>query len=1569
MKKIASLLLPFLFGTTLFAAAPIIYGPNSSAQLLQPNLLFQSGGPTIVTGTQDPSSVATLGAKGDVFIRYGAGGGNVFTKQDAGVTTNWTLLAAGAGSVSSVGLALPASVFSVAGSPIVGAGTLTGSFTTQTANTVFAGPAAGGAVVPTFRALVAADIPALPYSTNVLTSAHIFVGSAGNVATDVAVSGDILITNAGVTSYNGVVPVAKGGTNSAAALNNNRVMVSSGGAIVENAALTGNRALATTAAGLPVVSATTDTELGYVSGVTSAIQTQLNAKLSSALTSAHLFVGSAGNVATDVALTGDIAITNAGVSSYAGTVPINRGGTGQTTATAAFDALSPLTTKGDVLGHTGASNTRLGVGADGTVLTASSVSGSGLAWVAPLVAWPVSDNTYQVYANADVTKLQKWSLGAQATGTTLTLSSGNTVNRSIAFPDFDGTLTILDAAQTITNHTIPAEGAGANTINGMAGNNFAYADAAGKLSSLPNWDADPSDNTFGADVYITYVMPAGPAIKKIHTFELEVDPAVASSISTVGFTLDQHVDRTGSGNNITAGTTNFSSGQSAEGTGTYDRLTAFNLSQTLGVGQVGTTTIGALVNMATAVGAGYTVPQISSVLHNLTIDATAVVTDVNTLNLGVNGNIAGNYRGGVLIHTGDVGGTYLGFDDNHTSGDVVGNYLSYASSSAGAITGGYQAFNASQSGDTGSWQGISLSQNGDSGNATVFNTALGNGAFTGKFGWNLLMGSGPTTGAGRIIEASLGTGSYNSLIGINLNMQDVVTTAGGVIGLNIGASGAGSVDSFQGLSVNWAGTITGNYQGATLSAQPGTTAIGATGLTVDLTNITTTAQKGGVVINDAQLSVSSNYNTSVFNPSPGFFNLNSVTGTYTVAAGFPVTNTGAIANILGPNLSIQDDVGPDAFGGFLGIALNGFLANTDIATGKTLDTTNGMIAVYSVAGPGTGTVNNANMFTAAGFVNGGGGPVTVVNEIGFNVVNGMCGMATNCWGVKVADAAADNSFAKNVVVEAVAPTNASVGLEVNSTTKAVLFPRMTTVQKNALTAVNGMQVYDTNIGAMECYMAGAWGACATGGGGGSVTSVALADGSGTPIYAISGSPVTTTGTLTFTLNTQAANVVFAGPAAGGAVQPTFRALVAADIPALPYASSTLTDAHIFVGNAGNVATDVAVTGDISITNAGVTAYAGTVPINKGGTGQVTAAAAFNALSPMTTLGDVIYGGAAGTGTRLAGNITAVKQFLSQTGTGAVSAAPVWGALSAADIPAPALTSAHIFVGSAGNVAADVAVTGDIAITNAGVTSYNGVVPTNKGGTGQDFSASTGLVKVAAGVMSAATLVDADVAAAAAIARSKLASGTANHVLINDGAGVMSSEAILAITRGGTGINAVGAAGNVLTSTGAAWVSAAPAAGAESSIEFYGDGPSAPVEDTDLGQHVWLYEAGLSEHLIANFKVPSNYVAGKPLTAKVSFYSYSAANDVLLQSVATLIKKNVDPIDDVTNQRTSTNAALTNTVAKQLREVVLDLTDATGNINAVAVAPGDIIKIDLTRGTDTDTADTYFLPDAAEVLLQ
>jgi hypothetical protein len=65
---------------------------------------------------------------------------------------------------------------------------------------------------------------------------------------------------------------------------------------------------------------------------------------------------------------------------------------------------------------------------------------------------------------------------------------------------------------------------------------------------------------------------------------------------------------------------------------------------------------------------------------------------------------------------------------------------------------------------------------------------------------------------------------------------------------------------------------------------------------------------------------------------------------------------------------------------------------------------------------------------------------------------------------------------------------------------------------------------------------------------------------------VTGSPITDTGTIAITIGlaTQSANLVFAGPSSGAAAQPTFRSLVAADLPGavLSVATLTLTSAQI-----------------------------------------------------------------------------------------------------------------------------------------------------------------------------------------------------------------------------------------------------------------------------------------------------------------------------------------------------------------------------------------------------------------------
>lgn len=185
-----------------------------------------------------------------------------------------------------------------------------------------------------------------------------------------------------------------------------------------------------------------------------------------------------------------------------------------------------------------------------------------------------------------------------------------------------------------------------------------------------------------------------------------------------------------------------------------------------------------------------------------------------------------------------------------------------------------------------------------------------------------------------------------------------------------------------------------------------------------------------------------------------------------------------------------------------------------------------------------------------------------------------------------------------------------------------------------------------------------------GGGSGTVTSVALSDGSSTPIYTITGSPVTTSGTLRFTLSTETANKVFAGPSSGGAAQPTFRSLVAGDIPVLPYLSAVLSSGDMIVGDSGNAATAVTMTGDIKLFSTGATAYNGTVPVAKGGTGR-TSLTANNVLLGNTTAGvQFVAPGTSGNVLTSNGTTWASAAPAGISGSGTTNALTKWSSSSA-----------------------------------------------------------------------------------------------------------------------------------------------------------------------------------------------------------------------------------------------------------------------------------------------------------------
>ena len=127
------------------------------------------------------------------------------------------------------------------------------------------------------------------------------------------------------------------------------------------------------------------------------------------------------------------------------------------------------------------------------------------------------------------------------------------------------------------------------------------------------------------------------------------------------------------------------------------------------------------------------------------------------------------------------------------------------------------------------------------------------------------------------------------------------------------------------------------------------------------------------------------------------------------------------------------------------------------------------------------------------------------------------------------------------------------------------------------------------------------------------------------------------------------------------------------------------------------------------------AVTGALPVANGGTGATTAITGFNALSPMTTLGDVIYGGASGSGTVLGGNTSATKKFMTSTGSGGLATAPAWGTIASGDLPnhsTTLLTSGTLGVGRGGTGATSFA-SGNVLVGN-GTGALQVVAPSTSG---------------------------------------------------------------------------------------------------------------------------------------------------------------------------------------------------------------------------------------------------------------
>ena len=271
---------------------------------------------------------------------------------------------------------------------------------------------------------MAADVPALSYVSSVGATAPITTtgGLTPTIGLPVATSSaDGYLSSTDWSTFNAKQPAGAYLTSVAVASANGFAGTSSGGT-------TPSLTLTTSITGLlkgngtAMSAATAGTD--YSAG-TSALTTGI---LKSTTTTGALTIAVAADFPT---LNQNTTGTAANVT---GTVAIANGGTGQTTQTAAFDALAPTTTKGDLIVFNSTDNIRLPVGTNAYVLTADSTVAAGVKWAAAgggsnITALGLWENSATISANYTIaTGNNAMSAGriSVASGVTVTVPTGST---------------------------------------------------------------------------------------------------------------------------------------------------------------------------------------------------------------------------------------------------------------------------------------------------------------------------------------------------------------------------------------------------------------------------------------------------------------------------------------------------------------------------------------------------------------------------------------------------------------------------------------------------------------------------------------------------------------------------------------------------------------------------------------------------------------------------------------------------------------------------------------------------------------------------------------------------------------------------------------------------------------------------------------------------------------------------------------------------------------------------------------------------------------------------------------
>ena len=131
---------------------------------------------------------------------------------------------------------------------------------------------------------------------------------------------------------------------------------------------------------------------------------------------------------------------------------------------------------------------------------------------------------------------------------------------------------------------------------------------------------------------------------------------------------------------------------------------------------------------------------------------------------------------------------------------------------------------------------------------------------------------------------------------------------------------------------------------------------------------------------------------------------------------------------------------------------------------------------------------------------------------------------------------------------------------------------------------------------------------------------------------------------------------------------------------------------------------------------------------------------------------------------------------------------------------------------------------------------------------------------------------------------------------------------------------------------------------------------APLIKFDDGFELHYYDKIDIQQIFADIKVPSNYLAGNPITlTEGNVVCESAANNILMKCETTLLRPSTSVFGAYPNKHTSTNAEIILALAYQFEPLgAIDLSDATGKINGINVAANDILRIRIYRDFANET---------------